>query len=297
MLETRDLEVVVALAAARTTGAAATRLHITQSAVSRALAVVEQKLGLALFERTGRGLVPTPTCEELVTDAKRILGDLAALEGRLVSPPRRTRVRLVCECYTAYRWLPSALQAMSRTLPSLDLRLVVEHTQLPVAALLEDQVDIALLTTAALPRRGDLEQAPLFADEIVFVVAADHPLAARPHITPAGLARYPLLTGNTPVPEQLWFRNTVFGRARPKLETIRLPLTEALVDAARAGLGVAVMSEWIAGPYLDPSLAVVRLARGPLRRAWRIAFRRDAADAARTLAGALANAAAGASIR
>lgn len=297
MLESRDLEVVVALAAARTTGAAATRLHITQSAVSRALAVVEQKVGHTLFERTGRGLVPTTTCEELVTDAKRILGDIAALEGRLVTPPKRTRVRLVCECYTAYRWLPSALQAMARTLPSLDLCLVVEHTQLPAAALVDDQVDIALLTTSALPRRSGLAEAPLFADEIVFLVAADHPLAARPYVTPAALARHPLLTGNTPPAEQLRFRSAVFGRTRPKLETIRIPLTEAIIDAARAGLGVAVMSEWIAAPYLDSSLAVVRLARGPIRRSWRIAYRREAADAARMIGGALVNAAASASVR
>jgi LysR family transcriptional regulator for metE and metH len=259
--------------------------------VSRALGVVERKLGMELFERSGRGLVPTAVCNELVAEARRILGEIAALETRIATPRPRTRVRLVCECYTAYRWLPSALQELSRAMPAFDLQLAVDQSALPVEALMQDRVDIALLTTAPLPRRAELDEAALFADEIVFVVAADHPLTARPHITPADLTRFPLLNGNTPHAEQQWFMNAVFGRSKPKLEMLNLPLTEALIDAARAGLGVAAMSEWIAAPYLDSSLAVLRLARGPLRRGWRIAFRREAADVATMLAGALAKAA------
>src|SRR4051812_24836388 len=112
MLDSRDLEVLVAIAGAGTTGGAAAKLHITQSAVSRALAVVERKLGVSLFDRSGRGLVVTPACAELVVEAKRILVAITALEARLVEPAPRTRVRLVCECYTAYRWLPSALKDM-----------------------------------------------------------------------------------------------------------------------------------------------------------------------------------------
>ena len=291
MLETRDLQVLVAIAAAGTTSGASATLHISQSAVSRALAVVEHKVGVSLFDRNGRGLVPTPVCAELVTEARRILGEIAVLEARLVAKAPRTRVRLVCECYTAYRWLPTALQDLARTLPSLDLQLAVEHTQLPVDALVDDRVDVALLTTATVPQRIGLAEAPLFADEIVFIVSASHPLARRREITPVDLTRFRLLSGNAPREEERWFRHAVFGRTKPHVETLRLPLTEALIDAARAGLGVAVLSEWIAAPYLDGSLVVLRLARGPLHRAWRIAFRRESADVAATLATALATAA------
>jgi LysR family transcriptional regulator for metE and metH len=81
---------------------------------------------------------------------------------------------------------------------------------------------------------------------------------------------------------------SVFGRTRPKLEFLRFPLTEAIVDAARAGMGVAVLSEWIASGYLDGAdLVAKRLDSMPLRRPWRIAFRKDAANAARRLGAAL----------
>lgn len=50
----RDLQVVLALAAAGSTASAAAALHLTQSAVSRALLLVEDKLGVRLFARSER---------------------------------------------------------------------------------------------------------------------------------------------------------------------------------------------------------------------------------------------------
>jgi LysR family transcriptional regulator for metE and metH len=284
-LEIRDLELVLALAQARTTIRAATLLHLTQSAVSRALLGVEDKLGTPLFERTPKGLVPTPAGAQLIEGAGNLLAHLVELENRARSPDQPpARVRVVCECYTAYRWLPSAIATLRRA--NLEVDLLFEHTRDPVAALQSGDLDIALLTTSRI--RPPLRDQPLFADEIVFVLAASHPLADRPHLTPDDLRAHPIISStNTPDPELRWFAHAVFGRRQPSVERLRFPLTEAIVDAARAGMGIAVLSEWIAQPYLDPTLVAKRL-RKPLRRPWRIAYRPQAADRARQLAAALA---------
>lgn len=141
--------------------------------------------------------------------------------------------------------------------------------------------------------RAPLLEQPLFSDEIVFVMSKTHPLAARRTMERQDLTRYRLIgSTQTPQPEARWFLAQVFGRAKPKLDFLRLPLTEAIVDAARAGLGVAVLSEWIAGPYLqDESLTVRRLLGRALRRPWKIAFRRDVSGTAMRLAAALEHAA------
>src|SRR5690349_19798241 len=105
-LDVRDLRVVLALASAGTTAQAASVLHLTQPAVSRALLAAEDKLGTRLFDRTPRGLVPTAAGQRLVTGATRLLvemGDLEHLVRAPVAPPMR--IRLVCECYTVYHWL------------------------------------------------------------------------------------------------------------------------------------------------------------------------------------------------
>src|SRR5258706_8853344 len=132
-LDVRDLRMVLALGGLGTTAKAAPVVHLTQSAVSRALLAAEDRLGAKLFERTPRGLVPPRAGEALVAGAGAVLASLADLELRARTPVRRMRpVRLVCECYTAYHWLPSALMRMRGALPGIEVRLAVEHTSAPV---------------------------------------------------------------------------------------------------------------------------------------------------------------------
>jgi LysR family transcriptional regulator for metE and metH len=291
-LEVRDLQVVLAVAAAGSTAAAAPALHLSQPAVSRALLAAEERLGAPLFDRTTRGLRPTIAGERLLAGAARLLGELGELERSIRAPvPAPTRLRLVCECYTAYHWLPSVLTELRASIPDLDLRLAVEHTRAPAEALVRGAIDVALLTTAVVDDPGVVTH-KLFADEIVFVVASDHPLARKPSLTRDDLRAYTLLSSPGPPAEIRWFLARVFGRSRLPDKFERLPLTEAIVDVARAGHGIAVLSEWIAAPHLQRGdLVARRLASGPLQRPWRIAWRREAAAAARRLLAALKNAA------
>ncbi|MFY2561159.1 LysR family transcriptional regulator [Corallococcus terminator] len=287
-LDIKDLRVVVALASAGTTAQAATLLHLTQPAVSRALLLAEDKLGTRLFDRTHRGLVPTDAGRQLVTGATRLLLELGDLERSVLTPATPpVRLRLVCECYTAYHWLPSLLVDLRRSMPGLEVVLAVEHTRNPIPALEAGDIDVALLTQATIPR-ATLGARKLFSDEIVFVVSSSHPLAGRKTLTRDDLREHTLLTSQTPPAEAHWFITQVFGRERPRLRYERLPLTEAMFDLTRAGLGVAVISEWIAGPHLGKGdLVAKRLASGPLQRSWRIAWRREASEAAHRLATAL----------
>jgi LysR family transcriptional regulator for metE and metH len=172
--------------------------------------------------------------------------------------------------------LPSVVAALRGSAPGLEVTIDVAHAGTPVAALESGQVDIALLTTARCDHKQIIER-PLFSDEVVFVMAKDHPLAAKKTITRTDLSQHTLLTSsNTPPPEHAWFMRTVFGRRKPRLSYERLPLTEAILDVARAGMGVAILSEWMAGPHLGKGdLVVRRLDTGELRRPWRFAYRAD----------------------
>lgn len=288
-LEMRDLELVLALAAAGSTARAAGALHLTQSAVSRALAQAESRVGVQLFERRAHGLTPTSAGERLLAGALPILQQLHELERAVATPAAEPiSVRLVCECYTAYRWLPSAMANLRERWSDLEVEVGTQHTGDPVSALVRGKIDIALLTTSELPKGQGLHQHPLFTDEIVFVMSTRHPLAQHRRITPLQLQAEPLITGNTPPAEARWFMRAAFGRRRPKLRFLSFPLTEAIMDAARAGMGVAVLSEWMASGYLEQGdLVVRRLSSGPLRRPWRIAYRDELAGVAERLKGAI----------
>lgn len=282
----------MALAESKTTVRAAARLHVTQSAVSRGLLGVEDRLGVRLFERSRQGLSPTPAGQKLLEGAGPLLAQLVALEQATRTPEAPpTRVRVVCECYTAYRWLPSALSGLTEEDRRLSVEIGFEHTTSPVEALLEGEIDVALLTTARIGR-GLLEE-PLFSDEIVILLAPRHPLATRSVLRASDLRAHTILSStNTPAAESRWYFGQVFGRdaprVMPRLDVLRLPLTEAVIDAARAGLGLAIMSEWIAAPYLAAGdLLVKRLHGRALHRHWRIAYRPEVAAAARKLSALL----------
>jgi LysR family transcriptional regulator for metE and metH len=292
-LEVRDLELVLALASLGSTAAAAGALSLTQSAVSRSLTQAEERVGVRLFERSARGVAATAAGQRLIAGAAPMLAQLGELERSVAAGAAEpTRVRLVCECYSAYRWLPSAMAGLHERMPGLEVEVATDHTRAPVAALLSGKVDIALLTTAELPKargaQAGVVARPLFSDELVFVIGNGHRLAAARALTRDQLRESPLISGNTPPAETRWFLRSVFGRRSPKLQFLRFPLTEAIMDAARAGMGIAVVSEWMASSYVKSGeLLVKRLATGPLRRPWRIAYRHAAAATAARLTDAL----------
>ncbi|MEO1337565.1 MAG: substrate-binding domain-containing protein, partial [Myxococcota bacterium] len=233
-----------------------------------------------LFERHGRGLVPTKTAEKLAVRARQLLGDLTDLERGLRAPPLERRViRMVCECYTAYHWLPSTLKQLREQLVDLDLRIRVEHTVDPLSALEAQKVDAALLTSPC-STSATLKVRSLMTDEIVFLVSRSHPLADKESLTPLDLEQTPLFTQRAPTEEARWFMRAVFGRRRPRLDITTVPLTEAVVDFASAGMGIAILTEWVIRPYVDRGGYVAkRLDSGPLMRSWRLAWRAEIDDA------------------
>ncbi|MCB9595463.1 MAG: LysR family transcriptional regulator [Sandaracinaceae bacterium] len=270
-LDVRDLRVVVALGRSGTTAAAAARLHLTQSAVSRALAVAEAHAGVPLFTRTARGLVPTSAGAVLLDAAPGMLADLSELERRVREPaPAPRRLRLVAECHMAYPWLARVVLRLRRTAPAVRLEMPAEHSLRAAEALAEGAIDAALLTSRPPPGFLSTE---MMEDELMFLVASDHPLAAKGSLTPRDIASHELLVPTVRT-EDARFLRFVFGSRRPRLRVERLAITEAIVELARAGLGIAVLSEWVAGPYLDApegGLTALRLRKGPLKRAWRLA--------------------------
>ncbi len=274
-LDVRDLRLVIALTQTGTTTAAGELLHLAQPSVSRALLSLEERFGEVLFHRTPKGLLPTEVCERLVDGGRTLLADLCELERSARSPSTRVpRIRLVSECHTAYHWLPVALRRIRQDIPGVELSLRVECTRDPIAALGSDEVDAALLTSPLQPSL-ELQVEPLFMDELVFVMTPDHPLARNKRITTAALCEFPLLTAPATPAEQRWFASAVFGRAQPQLKVSWVPLTEAIVAMARAGLGVGLLTEWVARPYLEQGgLVSRRLSKKVLRRPWQLAWRR-----------------------
>src|SRR5258708_39383541 len=110
-LERADLGLVLAVAEAGGVTGAGTRLHLSQSALSRRLLDLEARVGAPLFRRAGRRMTPTALGEEICRRAVEVERSFVQAEASLRRGVRggRRAVRVTTERYTAYPRLAALL--------------------------------------------------------------------------------------------------------------------------------------------------------------------------------------------
>ena len=168
---------------------------------------------------------------------------------------------------------------LRRSAPQLRLAMPIEHSSRAAEALAAGELDAAMIATRT--PEGTLS-CDLFDDEVLFLVGEGHPLASRATLRPKDIAEATLLVPSSTAHDAL-FARAVFGSRIPrKLRVDRVPVTEAIVELARAGLGIGVLSEWLAGAYVGEGsgLRVLRLRKGPIKRTWRLAYHPELASLA-----------------
>lgn len=270
-LEVRHLLLVQSVAETGSLTKASAQLNLTQSALSHQLLDLEERLGTKLFHRISKRMILTPAGERVLTSATRIIEDLrhAEEEVRLLVEEKRGLLRLTTECYTCYHWLPPLLQRFQRRHAGVDVRIAVEATKRPTEALIEGSIDLAIVSSEVEDRR--LRVTPLFEDEMLVVMSPDHPLAGRESISAKELAAQTLLTYYGPELSTAYQRVLRPAGLEPK-QWMQVPLTEAMVELARGGIGVAVLARWSVWPQLDAGVVTgVPLTRRGLYRQWKAA--------------------------
>jgi len=273
-IEVRHLKLVRAVVREQGLTRAAAHLHVTQPALSHQLAELESRLGTALFLREGRRLRPTPAGDRLVATAEAVLPALERAEQELAGLEGTSGgvIRVSTQCYTAYHWLPAALEDFGRRFPTVSVQIVVEATRRPLPALLEGRLDLAIVST----RSGNrlVEHHPLFDDEMVAVMAPDHPLAASATVRAAQLASETVILYAIPIRSSDLFQRFLLPAGVMPARVVHVELTEAIVELVRAGQGIAAMARWAIAPDVRSGRVVVRrLGRQGLRRHWYAAVR------------------------
>lgn len=275
-LELRHLRLVLAIEEEGGITRAGERLHLTQSALSHQLQEIESRLGTPLYLRVKKRLVPTEACQRIVAVARRLLGEVVELEDDLRgrAAGRRGTLRLTTECYTCYDWLPPLLSRFEKRYPEVQVKIVVEATAAPLAALRRGEVDFAIVT-GPLGQERDLELHDLFDDELLLAVGAHHRFAKRRFIRPADVADERLLLYSTPATSK--FCQHFLGRAGVKpREVMGVQLTEAIVSMVKTGFGVSPFAGWaIEREVRRGDVVGVRLGERGMPRTWTAATRRE----------------------
>ena len=281
--DVRHLRVLLAVAATGSlTGAAAT-LGMGQPGVSRALAQLEERVGVRLVRRTTRAVALTPAGEAFREPAARALAALG--EAVAAARGRTGPLRLGFSWSAAGRHTVPMLHAWRERHP--DRPVLLHRYDDRTAGLATGEVDLALVRLRLDPAR--YAGTPLFREGRCVAVADDDPLAARPGLALADLAGRPLAVvsayGTTTL--SLWPPDR-----RPVVAVDARNIDDWLAVIA-AGEAVGVTAGSTAHAHPVPGVTYVPLVDAPpveVRLAWRREavhpWRREFVDLAREVCGA-----------
>lgn len=179
-----QLRIFIAVAEKQHVTRAAGELNLTQSATSAAIAALERRYGIKLFDRVGRGIVLTQIGRDFLNEARavvarakaaaQILDDLAGL--------KRGSLTLAASQTVANYWLPPRIETFRRTYPGIDLRVMIANTKQVAHAVIQGDADLGFV-------EGEVDEPSLAirrmeGDSLTIVVGASHRWVGRTRITP-----------------------------------------------------------------------------------------------------------------
>ena len=194
-MDLRQLEILQAIAEAGSFTACGRKLHVSQSAISRQILLLEEELGEPLFLRVGRTVKMTPAAESLVQLGKRVFQDVRETVSVITDRTRELRgtLRLAGGMTVCLYVFPPLLKHLRRVHPQLDVRLTVTTAERSVLEIRAGRVDAGLLT---LPMdESDMVTMPVMREELLVVTPPGHPLARRRRrsVAPRDLAGQPFV--------------------------------------------------------------------------------------------------------
>lgn len=171
---------------------AAERLNLTASALNRRIQDIEEELGTPIFERLPRGVRLNAAGELLIRHIRTQLADMSRVRSQIedLSGFRRGTVSIACSQALAYELLPSVIAAYRHEFPLVEFEVKVRDHADALRALADFEVDLAMVFRPSV--MADFQVLASVEQRVVAIMAADHPLAARPSLRLRDCADYPL---------------------------------------------------------------------------------------------------------
>ena len=186
-MDLRQLEIIRAIADTGSFTAAGEKLHVSQSAISRQILLLEDELGEPVFHRIGRRIRITPAGESLLQLSHRVFHDLQETVSG-ISDKRESlsgTMRLVGGMTVCLYVFPALLAEVRKLHPNLDLKVTVGSAERSIAMLRSGAGDLGLITLPV--EATDLVSVPVLEEELLLITYPTHPLAKKKSIVAADL--------------------------------------------------------------------------------------------------------------
>jgi len=194
-LKLRHLQLLVALDDLRNVGRVAGYLNVSQPAVSKTLAALEQGLDVTLFNRTTRGMEPTEHGECLIRHARVILGQLSSVRDELhdITAGRVSRVSLGVLPAAAVVLMPQFVARLERESVATTVAVREGTMDSLLPQLRAGDIDMIVGNLPQRPLGVEFGTELLYEDPIVVVARRAHPLAGMQRLRWDMLAGYPMV--------------------------------------------------------------------------------------------------------
>ncbi len=271
-MDVADLRIFEAVARLGSMSRAALALNTVQSNVTAHIRQLEARLGVALFERGGRGVRLTPAGTRLLPEAGRVLRALEDARRAVLDDgtPRGPLCLGALETTTAIRLGP-ALRRFVAAHPAVDLTLRTGTTAELLERVLGQEVEGAFLCGPV--AHPALEALPAWEEELVLLAAPGPRPLARLLAGAAGI-RIIVLRAGCSYRQRL--EDVLARRGVPAPRLLEFGTLEAIFASVEAGLGITLLPRALVGPVVRPGrLAVEALPRGEGRVETVFVRRRD----------------------
>jgi len=284
-----ELRYIVAVAQEQHFGRAAERCHVSQPTLSIAVKKLEEELGVALFERSKQGVLPTPLGQRIVAMANQMLEQAAHIKDVAEEDKDQLQGTLALGTLPTIGpyLLPQFIPLLQQMANKLSLY-VEEGSQSTLATKLRSGELDAILITAPFSE-SDVVTQPLFDEPFVLLMPAGHPLASKSTIAASELDPAEVLL----LREGHSFREQVLA-AFPHLRPGETPTEggrsfvqggtiETLRHMVASGLGLTILPQTAAeAPLYAPNLLATRPFAEPVPKrtlilVWRVSFPRHKA--------------------
>jgi DNA-binding transcriptional LysR family regulator len=219
---------------------AARALNTSQPTLGRHIAELESQLGVVLFERTGRGLVPTATALQLAESARAMETGARELAQRISGARTQTTgtVRITASVPVAVHLMPGVLTRMRQSLPGIQVELVSSNQ---VSNLLRREADIAVRMVR--PEQGSLVARKIGDVALGAWAHRDYLARCAPVRSPKDLFALDLIGSDTDTSILRGFSAMGFA-ATPTMFSLRSDDFVVQVRAAMAGYGVGFLADY-----------------------------------------------------
>jgi DNA-binding transcriptional LysR family regulator len=262
-MEIQNLTAFVHVAETGSFSVAAEQLYLTQPAVSKRVAALEEQLSVRLFDRIGRqirlteaGRVLLPNAYQILQTMKETRRHLADLSGKVAGV-----LSVGTSHHVGLHRLPPVLKEFVRQYPAVDLQLTFQDSEKAYSEVLSGSIELAVITLSPQPPSA-IESRTVWKDPLRFVVSPDHPLAASARASLADLSHFPAI-----LPEaNTYTTQLVVALFNKRSLPLTIKLTSNFLETIK--MMVAINLGWSVLPetLIDDQLRVLPVAGAKLSR-------------------------------